>query len=81
MKHLQGLVDIANPASENNPGNFERLKEALYRANIVKPENSPLDVVTINSKVQLRKELREQKLKRCFVSLKFQRNFDSSLYA
>jgi len=81
MKRLQGLVDIANPASENNLENFERLEEELYRANIVEPKNSPLDVVTINSKVQLRKGLREQKLKRCFVGLKFQRNFDSSLYA
>ena len=59
MKCLQGLVDIANPASENNLENFERLEEELYRANIVEPENNPLDVVTINSKVQLRKELRE----------------------
>jgi hypothetical protein len=81
MKRLQGLVDIANPVCENNLENFERLEEELYRANIVEPENSPLDVVTINSKVQLREELREQKLKRCFVSLKFQGNFVSSLYA
>ncbi len=50
MKRLQGLVDIANPASGNNLENLERLEEELYRANIVEPKNSSLDVVTINSK-------------------------------
>ncbi len=54
MRRLQGLVDIANPASEIDLENFERLEQELYRANIVEPENIPSDVVTINSKVQLR---------------------------
>ncbi len=34
MKRLQGLVDIANPASENNLEDFERLEEELYRSNL-----------------------------------------------
>jgi len=55
MKRLQGLIDVASPASEIDLENFERLEEELYRANIVEPENIPLDVVTINSKVRLRK--------------------------
>ena len=54
MERLQDLVDILGPASENDLENFERLEEELYRANIVEPENIPLEVVTINSKVQLR---------------------------
>lgn len=54
MERLQGLIDFARPTNENDLENVERLEEELYRANIVEPENIPLDVVTINSKVQLR---------------------------
>jgi len=54
MNRLQDLIDIASPASKIDLENIERLEQELYRANIVEPENIPLDVVTINSKVQLR---------------------------
>ena len=53
MERLQGLIDITRPTNEDDQENFERLEEELYQANIVEPENIPLDVVTINSKVQL----------------------------
>ncbi len=54
MERLQDLIGIVHPANENDLENLERLEEELYQANIVEPENIPLDVVTINSKVQLR---------------------------
>jgi len=54
MERLQDLISIVHPANENDLENLKRLEEELYQANIVEPENIPLDVVTINSKVQLR---------------------------
>ena len=54
MGILQSLIDIARPTNEDDQENLERLEEELYHANIVEPEKISLEVVTINSKVQLR---------------------------
>jgi len=54
LERLQGLIDFVRPTNEIDLENFEWLEDELYRANIIEPENIPLDVVTINSKVQLR---------------------------
>ncbi|MCP4716261.1 MAG: transcription elongation factor GreAB [Deltaproteobacteria bacterium] len=52
-ERLQGLIDFAMPSNENDRRSIEQLEDELYRANIVKPEDMPVDVVTINSKVQM----------------------------
>ena len=54
IERLKSLLDFARPTNEIDLANLERLEEELYRANIVEPEDIPLNVVTINSKVWLR---------------------------
>ncbi len=54
MERLESLLDFVRPTNEIDLANLERLEEELCRANIVEPEDIPLNVVTINSKVWLR---------------------------
>ncbi len=48
------LQQFANPSNEWQKKNFERLIDELDRANVVDPRDVPADVVTMDSKVQLR---------------------------
>jgi len=54
MERLESLLDFATPTNEIDLVNLERLEEELCQANIVEPEDIPLNIVTINSKVWLR---------------------------
>jgi len=54
MERLESLLDFVRPTNEIDLANLERLEEELCRANIVEPEDIPLNVVTINSKIWLR---------------------------
>jgi len=48
------LQQFSNPSNEWQKKNFERLIDELDRANVVDPRDVPADVVTMDSKVQLR---------------------------
>ena len=53
-EYLEGILKYTGTSNERQKENLARLAEDLDRANVVEPRDIPADVVTMNSKVQLR---------------------------
>lgn len=54
LKRLQDLLEETLNNSRESKGTLESLRSELARARIVEPDKVPSDVVTMNSRVQLR---------------------------
>ena len=53
-QYLEGILKYTRTSNERQKENLARLMEDLDRANLVEPRDIPADVVTMNSRVQLR---------------------------
>lgn len=53
-EYLESILEHTRTSNERQKENLARLAEDLDRANVVEPRDIPADVVTMNSKVQLR---------------------------